>query len=548
MKILFLENHLNIRGTSVALYDYAHFNETLLNNESIIVTRPYHMVTHSPDVKKDVYDKFEKRFKVLYYQHPQDIQSIIDVEKPDWLYVIKAGDKSDGLVGFKNVKMFVHSVFTTHAPHGDVYSPISEWLNIIGKTDIPVLPHIITLPETSEDLREKLGIPKDAIVFGRYGGLNEFSIPCAIQAVDEFSKSHPNVYFLFAHTQNHWSSRKNIIMYPSIIDPLEKTKFINTCNAMLYARHGGESFGIAIGEFSIRNKPIFATTINPDGTEMPHLMHKRILQDNAYWYTNKNDLLQMLETFCTKEEQEKIRGKDWNMYKQYSPEIVMETFITLIGQPKCTPKIKIGFFVIHNPDLKDRENAIKTIEDCIHIEPTIIWEKPYSKFTQEDHSRFSSNLTPGEKSLILNHEYALTKMIKEDYDYIYLMEDDAFVCNPDVMKQFHAFLSTHDNILDTCYIGCGCDPNYYAHIKLSEPFTLIPAKGPRCTEGMVYSRQGATFIVDCLKNTSFIIKPLDHFITSYYTDEFRSCHLHPHGVIQGNLLGLRGQFSSTIKY
>lgn len=36
----------------------------------------------------------------------------------------------------------------------------------------------------------------------------------------------------------------------------EKTTFINTCDAMLWARHDGETFGLAIGEFSSKNKPV----------------------------------------------------------------------------------------------------------------------------------------------------------------------------------------------------------------------------------------------------------------------------------------------------
>ena len=34
MKIAFFENFLNVRGTTVALFDYAHYNEVLLGNQS----------------------------------------------------------------------------------------------------------------------------------------------------------------------------------------------------------------------------------------------------------------------------------------------------------------------------------------------------------------------------------------------------------------------------------------------------------------------------------------------------------------------------------
>jgi hypothetical protein len=38
MKILFHSNQLALRGTEVALYDYAHYNENFLGNESLIVS------------------------------------------------------------------------------------------------------------------------------------------------------------------------------------------------------------------------------------------------------------------------------------------------------------------------------------------------------------------------------------------------------------------------------------------------------------------------------------------------------------------------------
>jgi hypothetical protein len=39
--IAFLSNNLTLRGTEVALYDYADYNEKILGNKSIIITRDY---------------------------------------------------------------------------------------------------------------------------------------------------------------------------------------------------------------------------------------------------------------------------------------------------------------------------------------------------------------------------------------------------------------------------------------------------------------------------------------------------------------------------
>lgn len=48
MKILFHEDELNYRGTSIAVYDYADFNERYLGNESkLYTTKTQKPITHS---------------------------------------------------------------------------------------------------------------------------------------------------------------------------------------------------------------------------------------------------------------------------------------------------------------------------------------------------------------------------------------------------------------------------------------------------------------------------------------------------------------------
>jgi hypothetical protein len=71
------------------------------------------------------------------------------------------------------------------------------------------------------------------------------------------AENYPNIYFIFANFNSFCDSKKNIIFLPNIIDEIDKTTYINTCDAMIWARSGGETFGLAIAEFSINNKPVY---------------------------------------------------------------------------------------------------------------------------------------------------------------------------------------------------------------------------------------------------------------------------------------------------
>ena len=87
MKILFHENELNYRGTSIALYDYADFNERYLGNESLIIYNKTLSTNHISGI-----EKFKKRFQVIDYSDFKEVDSIIKKNDIDLFYAIKNGD------------------------------------------------------------------------------------------------------------------------------------------------------------------------------------------------------------------------------------------------------------------------------------------------------------------------------------------------------------------------------------------------------------------------------------------------------------------------
>ncbi len=334
MKIAFLENLLSIRGSTQALFDYAHYNETLLHHESIVITRPFALVSSTNhDAAAIVYEKFEARFPVFYYTDVAEIQPILDRERVDVLYILKYGRRDGKLDQFRGVKTIMHCVFDPRDPHGDVFAVISPWLNLAFQTNFPVLPHMVSLPTINDHLRTQLGIPSDAIVFGRHGGWEEFDHPVARKVVEHLAGRHPHMYFVFMNTQPFVATTyPNIFFLDKSTDPVYKTKFINTCDAMIYGRSRGETFGLAIAEFSIRNKPVFAPL------HAPEMMHRVILQDRAYWYTDEDNLAQQMLAF----DPQVAATQNWNMHSQYTPENVMAIFQKLIETDSPAPSHATG--------------------------------------------------------------------------------------------------------------------------------------------------------------------------------------------------------------
>ena len=308
----FLSNKLTLRGTEVAMYDYAHFNETLLGNKSIIITRDYNKISNHYDVSKLAYDKFTNRFIVEYYENQSDIDNIVQKHNMTHLFIEKAGN-FDGLISTK-CKNLIHCVFTTKQPHGDVYSCIGKVINMIDNTNYPVVPYMVYLPETDENLRCELNIPDNAIVFGRHGGRDNFDITFVHSVIKKILNERNDIYFMFMNTDVFYD-HPHIIYLNGNADLIYKRKFINTCDACIHARKLGETFGLVTGEFAICNKPVI--TFN----ETHGLEHLLILKDKAVIYNNEHDLYEILNTFYVNKYDMTNNG-----YLFYNPQNVMKIF------------------------------------------------------------------------------------------------------------------------------------------------------------------------------------------------------------------------------
>lgn len=318
MKIIFHDNSINLRGTSVALYDYAIHAQRLLAVSPVILYDSTH-----PTTDQRAIDKFKQHFQVLSYSNPKDIDSIVSDNGVDAFFCIKQGKAhhSDFNVGSKIVPTYINAntmcndsdirAFYDHYQGTFAFS--SRWLAGLLSHRHPFVPHMIDVPVTSDNLRHELGIPKEDIVFGRYGGLDTFDIPFAKYVIHDMLTSREDVWFLFQNT-NQFIQHDRAIFLPPSVDMNYKAKFISTCDAMLHARNQGESFGLACGEFSTLGKPVITYSHSPEKS------HLDILGEKGLYYTNQESLMNILNAFSPD------NTKDWNCYRDYTPERVIAKF------------------------------------------------------------------------------------------------------------------------------------------------------------------------------------------------------------------------------
>jgi hypothetical protein len=279
MKILFHDNSLTNRGTTVAILDYAKYNQELLNNESYIVYRK-----NEPN-DPAVIERVSKLFPTFGYTFPDELDTLCSKLQIDTSYFIKYGF-NDGILSY-NSKNAIHAVFQSYQPHGDIYAYISEWLSYrMTNGRVPYVPHIVNLPL---ERKKKYNFGDGKIVIGRHGGNATFDLPFVKDAIKKIVETTDDFVFVFVNTDKFYE-HGNIIYLDPILDLQDKTDFIMSCDAMLHARERGESFGLAIAEFLFHNKPVFAWKGGTDGH------HINLLKDFNTLYEDEDDLISKLSS------------------------------------------------------------------------------------------------------------------------------------------------------------------------------------------------------------------------------------------------------------
>ena len=314
MRILFHTNGVGDRGGPIAVYDYALYNEEVLGNESIILTPK-----RAKAFALETVHRYNDRFNVVFCENLSDIDRAASQLKADLFYCLKHGE-NDGLVS-RTVKNCIHAVFMTNDIHGDVYAYISEWLSrTMSDGRLPFVPHIVAPPKTEKNFRDFFAIPRNAIVFGRYGGNDSFDIPFVHDAVVSIAKKRKDIFFIFMNTDPFYLHQRsqelpNIIHVQGTTDAFTKSAFINTCDAMLHARQRGETFGLAVGEFSAHNKPVITFFGSPERA------HIDILREKGIYYNDSHELVHIFDNFKVD------KALDWDCYsRKFSPVNVMKQF------------------------------------------------------------------------------------------------------------------------------------------------------------------------------------------------------------------------------
>ena len=213
---------------------------------------------------------------------------------------------------------------------------VGAYLNKRFLKNLPVLPPIVRPHRNIGDLRKEFNIPKNAIVIGRHGGKTTFDIDFVKDCIRKFINKDENTYFLFVNTEKF--IEHNRVFYLNDISDSKLSKVIETCDAMIHGRFFGETFGLAVAEFSVANKPVITYGKSKD---KEHLM---ILKNKCLIYNNKQELFKIFKKLPSIIKKE----SSWNAYKDYEPEIVMKKFEEICLNNKKESSYKLFISLIND--------------------------------------------------------------------------------------------------------------------------------------------------------------------------------------------------------
>ena len=290
MNIGFYIDEMNFRGVANSTYQYALQNIKILKNRSII----FYNIKNFRN-KKEVINKFKKRFNLVGVSNFNEIDLYKRKFNLNYIYTQKSGNKDEWIS--HNIKTLIHVVYPQKLSqlHGYKYAYISEWLSEkFSNKKIPFVPYMTETKKTNTNLKKKFKISKKSLVFGCHGGDSSFDMKFVQQAVLDTAKKRKDIFFIFLNI-NKFCNHPRVIFLKGTTDENYKKKFVNTCDAMIYGRSLGESFGLACAEFAVQKKDILTYKFNR------HRSHEYNLKMGNYLeYSSYSSLMRLLNNYKSK--------------------------------------------------------------------------------------------------------------------------------------------------------------------------------------------------------------------------------------------------------
>eukprot|EP00668_Euglena_longa_P006823 GGOE01008156.1.p1 GENE.GGOE01008156.1~~GGOE01008156.1.p1 ORF type:complete len:379 (-),score=79.33 GGOE01008156.1:226-1362(-) len=223
-----------------------------------------------------------------------------------------------------------HAVFLIGGIHGTSYAAIGKK---VADVDCPngatvpymVYPHERRNSSTYENLRSKFGVKDSDHLLCRHGARDTFDIGFVRDNIPRILDEFSSLHILLMNTDRLAQSHPRLHYLDPRVDDKGRLEYFEACDGMLHARGGGETFGLAVAEMSVHNRPVITST---SGAQE----HIHILGSKGLVYSDPSSLRDRIRQVISIPRPE-LLAKDWNAYQMFMPRPIMQTFDEVFIQP-----------------------------------------------------------------------------------------------------------------------------------------------------------------------------------------------------------------------
>ena len=348
LRLCFLDWALDGRGMPASTFQYAKYASTVLGHHSIsligsisnaavdLKTTP--MPYSDIKVTRKALQHWCQHFPVYYFDGGiGGLKGAVEAARCDAVYVQHLSAHEHNFVRVlrsAGVPTMVHCMGWCSVRQGTSFAVISEWaearFHVGPVVRLSVDPCLPESPTDTLELRATHGVPTDAPLLCYLGGPDSFSLQWVVRElfsspaiVDSWLKEFPTLHLMFMPRNDVVPNHPRIHFNPFSSSVKAKAAFVHACDAMLHARSNGESFGMAVAEFSVCNKPVI--TQDRDASDPSYeTAHLDMLGSKAWAYQprSKESFLKQVRRLVT-ESRAVLKAGSWNAHEANAPETLM---------------------------------------------------------------------------------------------------------------------------------------------------------------------------------------------------------------------------------